>query len=113
MKVGGSRGFDEVKSRGSTGNIEIEKAIFKSDLGLNPASDGQLIRIAIPALTEERRKDMVKVIRRMGRITSYNVCYTKVLRLDQWVFPDGHAILVLAEGRLLNLGCATGRNNFV
>jgi len=45
---------------------EIEKAIFKSDLGLNPASDGQLIRIAIPALTEERRKDMVKVIRRMG-----------------------------------------------
>lgn len=45
---------------------EIEKAIMKSDLGLNPASDGQLIRIAIPALTEERRKEMVKVIRRMG-----------------------------------------------
>jgi len=45
---------------------DIEKAIMKSDLGLNPASDGQLIRIAIPALTEERRKEMVKVIRRMG-----------------------------------------------
>ncbi|PLY10644.1 MAG: ribosome recycling factor [Desulfuromonas sp.] len=45
---------------------DIEKAIFKADLGLNPASDGQLIRIAIPALTEERRKEMVKVIRRMG-----------------------------------------------
>ena len=45
---------------------EIEKAILKSDLGLNPASDGQIIRIAIPALTEERRKEMVKVIRRMG-----------------------------------------------
>lgn len=45
---------------------EIEKAILKSDLGLNPTSDGQIVRIAIPPLTEERRKEMVKVIRRMG-----------------------------------------------
>jgi len=45
---------------------EIEKAIFKADLGLNPASDGQIIRIVIPALTEARRKEMVKVLRRMG-----------------------------------------------
>jgi len=41
---------------------EIEKAILKSDLGLTPASDGKLIRIAIPPLTEERRKDLVKVV---------------------------------------------------
>jgi len=45
---------------------EIEKAILKSDLGLNPASDGQLVRIAIPPLTEERRKEMVKLTKRMG-----------------------------------------------
>ena len=45
---------------------EIEKAILKSDLGLNPASDGHLVRIAIPPLTEERRKEMVKLIKRMG-----------------------------------------------
>ncbi|PLX80302.1 MAG: ribosome recycling factor [Desulfuromonas sp.] len=45
---------------------DIEKAILKSDLGLNPSSDGQLIRLAIPALTEERRKEMVKVTKRMG-----------------------------------------------
>ncbi|AMV72546.1 ribosome recycling factor [Desulfuromonas carbonis] len=45
---------------------DIEKAILKSDLGLNPASDGVLVRIAIPALTEERRKEMVKQIKRMG-----------------------------------------------
>jgi adenosylhomocysteinase len=32
---------------------------------------------------------------------------------DEWVFPDGHSILVLAEGRLLNLGCATGHPSFV
>jgi ribosome recycling factor len=38
----------------------IEKAVRASDLGLNPASDGRVIRIPIPALTEERRKDMVK-----------------------------------------------------
>lgn len=45
---------------------EIEKAILKSDLGLNPTSDGQLIRVNIPALTEERRREMVKMIKRMG-----------------------------------------------
>jgi ribosome recycling factor len=45
---------------------EIEKAIFKSDLGLNPISDGQLVRISIPPLTEERRKEMVKLTKRMG-----------------------------------------------
>ncbi|KIH76591.1 ribosome recycling factor [Geoalkalibacter ferrihydriticus] len=45
---------------------EIEKAIQKSDLGLNPSSDGQLVRIAFPPLTEERRKEMVKLTKRMG-----------------------------------------------
>ena len=45
---------------------EIEKAILKSDLGLNPSSDGVLVRLNIPALTEERRKEMVKVIKRIG-----------------------------------------------
>ncbi len=40
----------------------IEKAILKSDLGLNPNNDGQVIRIGIPALTEERRKQFVKVV---------------------------------------------------
>ena len=45
---------------------DIEKAIMKSDLGLNPTSDGQLVRIAIPPLTEERRKEMVKLTKRMG-----------------------------------------------
>jgi len=34
-------------------------------------------------------------------------------QVDRWVFPDGHGILVLAEGRLVNLGCATGHPSFV
>ncbi|HEX6817872.1 MAG TPA: ribosome recycling factor [Ktedonobacterales bacterium] len=41
---------------------DIEKAILKSDLGLNPTNDGQMLRLAIPPLTEERRKDLVKVV---------------------------------------------------
>ncbi len=45
---------------------DIERAIFKSDLGLNPASDGALIRIVIPPLTEERRKEMVKQVKKTG-----------------------------------------------
>jgi ribosome recycling factor len=46
--------------RGSIG--PIEKAIMQSDLGLNPNNDGQVIRISIPSLTEERRKQMVKIV---------------------------------------------------
>lgn len=41
---------------------EIEKAIQKADLGLSPSSDGNIVRINIPALTEERRKDLAKVV---------------------------------------------------
>ncbi len=44
----------------------IEKAIQKSELGLNPINDGKIVRINIPALTEERRKDLVKVVRKMA-----------------------------------------------
>ncbi|MCL5024480.1 MAG: ribosome recycling factor [Nitrospirae bacterium] len=43
---------------------EIEKAIMKSDLGLTPSNDGKTIRIGIPPLTEERRKQLVKVVRK-------------------------------------------------
>ncbi|MCR2820689.1 ribosome recycling factor [Lederbergia panacisoli] len=45
---------------------DIEKAILKSDLGLTPSNDGSLIRLSIPQLTEERRKDLVKIVRKEG-----------------------------------------------
>lgn len=45
-----------------TAIAEIEKAIQKADLGLSPSSDGNVVRINIPALTEERRKDLAKVV---------------------------------------------------
>lgn len=44
---------------------DIEKAILKSDLGLTPANDGKIVRIAIPPLTEERRKELVKLVHKM------------------------------------------------
>ena len=54
----------------------IEKAIINSDLGLNPASAGTVIRVPLPALTEERRKDMIRVVRNEaegGRIAVRNI----------------------------------------
>ncbi|MED4532486.1 ribosome recycling factor [Metabacillus fastidiosus] len=45
---------------------DIEKAILKSDLGLTPTSDGSIIRLSVPALTEERRKELVKLIKKYG-----------------------------------------------
>ena len=54
----------------------IEKAILKSDLGLNPSSDGTVIRLIIPELTEERRRELVKVVRKKeeeSRIAIRNV----------------------------------------
>src|SRR5437879_5026363 len=44
----------------------IEKAIQKSDLGLTPSNDGAIIRLQIPKLTEERRKDLIRVVRKMA-----------------------------------------------
>jgi ribosome recycling factor len=54
----------------------IEKAIMKSDLGLNPANDGKLIRLTMPTLTEERRKQLAKTVHKIaedGRIAVRNV----------------------------------------
>jgi ribosome recycling factor len=54
----------------------VEKAIMTSDLGLNPATSGKLIRVPLPALTEERRKEFVKVVREeveQGRVAIRNI----------------------------------------
>jgi ribosome recycling factor len=45
---------------------DIEKAILKSELGLNPSNDGKLVRIILPPLTADRRKELVKVVKKMG-----------------------------------------------
>ena len=60
--------------KGAFGNVE--KAIMKSDLGLNPVNDGKIIRINIPPLTEDRRKELVKIAKKYtedGKIAIRNV----------------------------------------
>jgi ribosome recycling factor len=55
---------------------DIERAIQRADLGLNPTNDGSLVRIAFPPLTEERRKDLIRVVRHMaedGKVSVRNV----------------------------------------
>ena len=55
---------------------DVEKAIRTADLGLNPSNDGNLIRVPIPALTEERRKEMVRYVHKLaeeGRVAVRNV----------------------------------------
>lgn len=57
---------------------EVERAILKSELGLTPANDGKVIRISIPPLTEERRKELIKVIKKMAE--EYKVSLRSVRR---------------------------------
>ena len=55
---------------------DIDRALQTSDLGLNPSNDGNVIRIAFPPLTEERRKDLIKVVKNMaeeGRVAVRNI----------------------------------------
>ena len=55
---------------------DIERAILEADLGLNPSNDGNIIRLAFPALTEERRKDLIRVVRHLaeeGRVAIRNI----------------------------------------
>src|SRR5438477_3628486 len=59
----------------------IEKAIQKSDLGLNPASDGALIRLAIPPLTEQRRKELTKLVQK--RVEEARVAVRNIRRDGQ------------------------------
>jgi len=69
---------------------DIEKAILKSDLGLNPTNDGQVIRLSIPPLTEERRRDMVKMVHK--KVEDSKIAVRNCRR-------DGHDLLRAQEKR--------------
>ena len=72
----------------------IEKAIRESDLGLNPATQGGLIRVPIPVLTEERRRDLVKVMHKLGEEGRVAVrhargdAHAKIKKLDKIAEDD-------------------------
>lgn len=66
----------------------IEKAILESDLGLTPSNDGKLIRLPVPQLTEERRRELVKVVRRYaeeGKVAIRNVRRDVMKHLEELV----------------------------
>ena len=86
----------------------IEKAIQESDLGLTPSNDGKLIRLPIPQLTEERRKELVKVVRHMaeeGRVAVRNVRRDAIKHLEELVKSGsvGDDDERAAEGRVQKL----------
>ena len=91
----------------------IEKAIMESDLGLNPSNDGTVIRLSIPTLTEERRKELVRLVHRLaedGRVAVRNVrrdCMKDLKELvhDGEVGEDAekraeHELQKLTDGRI-------------
>jgi ribosome recycling factor len=67
---------------------QIEKTIQESDLGLTPSNDGKMVRLPIPQLTEERRKELVKLVRHMaeeGRVAVRNVRRDAIKHLEELV----------------------------
>lgn len=87
--------------KGSLGSIE--KAIQQSDLGLNPSNDGQVIRLAFPQLTAERRKDLVKVVKGMaedGRISIRNLRRSARHELEQLAADTPEDDIARAEKEL-------------
>ncbi|WP_033295420.1 ribosome recycling factor [Amycolatopsis jejuensis] len=97
-----------IKPYDQTQLVAIEKAIRESDLGVNPSNDGNVIRIVIPQLTEERRKEMVKVAKSKGedaRVSIRSVRRKAKEELDR-IAKDGEAgedEVVRAEKELQNL----------
>ncbi|MDD4803364.1 MAG: ribosome recycling factor [Syntrophomonas sp.] len=83
---------------------DIEKAIMKSDLGVNPSNDGNVIRISIPQLTEERRKDLAKVVKRRGE--EGKVAIRNIRREANDMIKAAEKEKVISED-----GCKTGQND--
>ncbi len=81
---------------------DVEKAIIQANLGLNPASDGQIIRLPVPPLTSERRRELVKMVRRIGEETKvrvrhvrreYNDLFRAAIKDGDVAEDEGHKLL--------------------
>lgn len=85
---------------------EIERAIQESDLGLTPSNDGKIIRLSIPQLTEERRKELVKVVRQIaedGRVAVRNVRRDAIADIQSLAAEVGADELHRAEEKVQKL----------
>ncbi len=74
---------------------EIEKAILKSDLGITPLNDGKIIRLVIPSLTEERRKHLVKVVKKTGE--KYHISARNIRREEMEVLKNAEKRKQISE----------------
>ena len=72
-----------VQAWDATAIAAIEKGIVKADLGLNPQNDGKVIRVLIPELTEERRKDLAKLIKKIAEETRVSVRQARRIANDE------------------------------
>lgn len=77
---------------------DIEKAIQKSDLGINPNNDGQVIRLAVPPLNEERRREMVKTLHK--KLDEHKVAIRNIRRDTQDKFRDREKKKEISEDEL-------------
>ena len=77
---------------------DIEKAIQKSDLGINPNNDGQVIRLNVPPLTEERRRDMVKTLHK--KLDEHKVAIRNIRRDSQDKLQDREKKKEISEDEL-------------
>lgn len=77
---------------------DIEKAIQKSDLGINPTNDGQVIRLAIPPMSEERRRDLVKTLHK--KLDEHKVAVRNVRRDVQDKLRDREKKKEISEDEL-------------
>ena len=85
---------------------DIERAIQESDLGLTPSNDGKIIRLSIPQLTEERRKELVKVVRQIaedGRVAVRNVRRDAIADIQSLAAEVGADELHRAEEKVQKL----------
>ena len=64
----------EIKPYDTSALAEIEKALFQANLGLTPQNDGKLIRLSFPPLTEERRKELAKGVKKLSEDARVSIC---------------------------------------
>ncbi len=92
---------------------EIEKAIQKADLGLSPSSDGNVIRISIPALTEERRKDLTKVVGKYAEESKVQIRNIRRDANDQLKKQEKDAVITEDELRTNQDNVQKETDNFI
>ena len=78
---------------------DIERAILKSDLGLNPSNDGKIIRLVFPQLTEERRKDLSKLVKKYGEESKIAVRNIRRLSNDELKKAEKESLITEDELR--------------